>query len=223
MDYSTPGFPVLHYLQNLVKFMFVESGTPSNHVLLRHPLLLLPSIFLSQHEGLFQRVGSLQQVAKVLALQLQPSVLPMNIQGGLPLGLTGLISLLSRVLSRVSVLQFKSINSSASVLQHSAFFMVQLSHPYLTWKNYSFDCIDLCQQSDVSAFSYAVYMGHSFSSKERLLISWLQSLSTVILEPKKIKSSLFPLAASSIKYRSIYKIFICILGKNYLLYYTKFT
>ena len=41
-------------------------------------------------------------------------------------------------------------------------------------------------------------MGHSFSSKERLLISWLQSLSAVILEPKKIKSSLFPLAASSI-------------------------
>ena len=201
--------------------MFVESVTPSNHVLLRHPLLLLPSIFLSQHEGLFQRVGSLQQVAKVLALQLQPSVLPMNIQGVFPLGLTGLISLLSRVLSRVSVLQFKSIiNSSASILQYSAFFMVRLSYPYLTWKNYSFDYIDLCQQSDVSAFSYAVYM---LIAKERLLISWLQSLSTVILEPKKIKSSLFPLAASSIKYRSIYKNFICILGKNYLSYYTKFT
>ena len=99
--------------QNLVKFMFVEWVTPSNHLLLCHPLLLLPLIFLSQHEGLFQKVGSLQQVAKVLALQLQLSVLPMNIQDGFPLGLTGFISLLSKVFSRVSALQFKSINSSA--------------------------------------------------------------------------------------------------------------
>ena len=98
--------------QNLVKFMFVEWVTPSNH-LLCHPLLLLPLIFLSQHEGLFQKVSSLQQVAKVLALQLQLSVLPINSQDGFPLGLTGFISLLSKVLSRVSALQFKSINSSA--------------------------------------------------------------------------------------------------------------
>ena len=76
------------------------------------------------------------------------SVLPVNVQDWFPLGLTGLISLLSKGLSRVF-----SNSSKASILQHSAFFMVQLStsvHDY--WKNHSFDSMDLCQQSDVSAF-----------------------------------------------------------------------
>ena len=59
-------------------------------------------------------------------------VLPMNIQSGFPLGLTGLISLLSKVLK--SFLQHH--NSKPSILGCSAFFMVQLSHPY--WKNHSF-------------------------------------------------------------------------------------
>ena len=45
MDYSTPGFPVLHSLQELAKLMSTESMMPSNHLILCHPLLLLPSIF----------------------------------------------------------------------------------------------------------------------------------------------------------------------------------
>ena len=80
------------------------------------------------------------------------SVLPMNIQGWYPLGLIGLISLLSKCLSRVF--------SSTTVWKHqffeahSAFFIVQLSHPYMTTgvKNHNFDCINFCRQSDVSAF-----------------------------------------------------------------------
>ena len=56
------------------------------------------------------------------------SVLPMDIQSWFPLGLTGLISLLSKGLK--SLLQHH--NSKASILQHSAFFTVQLSHPYMT-------------------------------------------------------------------------------------------
>ena len=52
----------------------------------------------------------------------------MNIQGWFPLGLTGLISLKSKGLSRV----FFSTNLKASILQHSGFFMVQLSYPYMT-------------------------------------------------------------------------------------------
>ena len=74
-------------------------------------------------------------------------VLAMNIQGWFPLGLTGLISLLSNRLFK-SFLQHHS--SKASILWHSAFFMVQLLHDY--WKNHSFDYRDLCQQSDLSAF-----------------------------------------------------------------------
>ena len=57
------------------------------------------------------------------------SVLPMNIQDSFPLGLTGWVSLQSKRLARV-FLQHHS--SKASILQHSAFFMVQLSHPYMT-------------------------------------------------------------------------------------------
>ena len=77
------------------------------------------------------------------------SALPMNIQDWFPLGLTGLISLQSKGLS--SLLQHHS--SKASILQHSAFFMVQLAHPYMTTgTNHSFDYMDLCQQTNVSAF-----------------------------------------------------------------------
>ena len=57
------------------------------------------------------------------------SVLPMNIQGWFPLGLTSLICLQSERLSRVFL---KHCSSKTSILQHSAFFMVQLSHPYMT-------------------------------------------------------------------------------------------
>ena len=66
MGYSTPGSSVLH---DLLIFMSIESMILSNH----HPLSS-PSPFafnLSQHQGLFQRVSSLHQVAKVLELQLQ--------------------------------------------------------------------------------------------------------------------------------------------------------
>ena len=52
---------------------------------------------------------------------------------------------------------FQHHSSKASILQHSAFFIDQLSHPYMTTgKNYSLDKTDLCWQSNVSAFQYAV-------------------------------------------------------------------
>ena len=78
------------------------------------------------------------------------SVLPVNIQGWFPLGLTCWISLQSKGHSRV--LQHHS--SKASIFQCSAFFMVQLSHPSIPdyWKKHSFHYTDLCWQSDVSAF-----------------------------------------------------------------------
>ena len=81
------------------------------------------------------------------------SVLPMNIQDWVPLGLTGLISLLSKGLSRVfASTQFESINSLALSLLYG---------PALTsicdyWKNHSFDYMDLCRQRDVSDFKYGL-------------------------------------------------------------------
>ena len=70
-------------------------------------------------------------------------------------------------------------------------------HDY--WKNDIFDYMDICWQSNVSAFYYAVYIGYSFSSKSKcLLISWLQSPSAVILEPPKIKSDIVSAISPSI-------------------------
>ena len=69
MDCSTPGFPVLHNSQNFLKFMFIESVMPLNHLTLCRPLLLLPPILPSI--GLFQWVGFLHHVVKILELQLQ--------------------------------------------------------------------------------------------------------------------------------------------------------
>ena len=71
MDCSTPGFPVLHSLPEFAQIHvhWVSDAIQSSHH--SHPLLLLPSIFPSQHQGLFQWVSSSHQVFEVLELQLQ--------------------------------------------------------------------------------------------------------------------------------------------------------
>ena len=105
---------------NLFKFMSIELVMLSNHLILCHPLF--PFAFSHSHnQGLFQWVSSLPQVASFGALE---SVLPMNIWDWFPLGLTSLIALQFKGLSRVF-----SNSSKASVLQLSAFSVVQLSHP----------------------------------------------------------------------------------------------
>ena len=120
------------------------------------------------------------------------SVLPMNIQDWFPLGWTGWISLQSKGLSRVF--------SNNTVQKHqffSAFFMVQLSHPYMTTGN----TIALTRRTFVGKlisllFNVLYRLVIAFLPRDkRLLISWLQSPSAVILEtpsPKK-SLSLFPL------------------------------
>ena len=113
------------------------------------------------------------------------SVLPMNIQDWFPLGLTGLISLQSKELSRV----FSSTTAKASILWCSTFFMVQLSHPYMTTGK----TIALTRWSFVGkVMSLLFNMSRSVIAflprSKHLWISWLQSPSAVILEPKKIKS-----------------------------------
>ena len=111
--------------RSLLKLMSIESVKPSNHLILCHPFLLLPSIFSSIRvfsKNFFQFFASVGQSTGASALAL---VLPMNIQGWFPLGLTGLISLLLKGLSE-SLNQHH--NLKASILQYSAFFMVQLSY-----------------------------------------------------------------------------------------------
>ena len=118
--------------QSLLKFMSIDPVIPSNHLILCHPLLLLPPIFPSI------RVFSSESALcigwpKNWSFSFS-SVLSMNIQGWFPLGLTCLISLMSKGLSSV----FSNSNSKASILWRSVFFMVQVSHLYVTTeKNYS--------------------------------------------------------------------------------------
>ena len=84
--------------QSILKLMSIELVMPSNHLILCHPLLLLPSIFPSI------RIFSNELALRIrwLGTSASSSVLPMNIQGWFPLGLIGLISLQSKGLSRVS-------------------------------------------------------------------------------------------------------------------------
>ena len=99
MDCSTPGFPVLHHLSEFAQTRVHWVG---DAIQPSHPLSSpsSPTLYFSQHQGLFQWVGSSHRVAKVL-VSASASVLPMNIQGWFPLGWTGLISLLSKGLPKV--------------------------------------------------------------------------------------------------------------------------
>ena len=122
------------------------------------------------------------------------SVLSMNIQDRFLLRLTGLISLQSKGLSRVfSNTTVQSINSSA-------FFMVLLSHPYMTTGK----TIVLTRWNFVSKIIYLLFNMLSrlvvafLSWSKQLFISWLQLPSIVILEPKKIKSVTVFIVSSSI-------------------------
>ena len=92
-----------------------------------HPLLSPspPALNLSQHQGLFQMNQFFASGGQSIGGSASASVLPMNIQDWFILGMTSLISLQSK-----SLLQHHS--SKASILQSSAFFIIQLSHPYMT-------------------------------------------------------------------------------------------
>ena len=97
--------PCLTLSQSLLKFMSIESMMLSNYLILCGPLLFSPSVFprirvFSNELGLLQWVGSLHRAQSIRA-SVSASVLPMNIQCLFPLGLTGLISLLSKRFSRV--------------------------------------------------------------------------------------------------------------------------
>ena len=138
----TPWTAVYHGLQaflsiatsrSLLKLTSIELVMPCNHLILCHPLLLLPSVFPSI--SVFSNESVLRIRWKYWS-SASASVLPVNIQDWFPLGLTGWVSLQSKKLSRVfSKLQFKSINSFVlSFLYGSTLTSI---HDY--WKNHSFD------------------------------------------------------------------------------------
>jgi len=125
MDYSTPGFPVHHQLLSLLKLTSIESVMPSNHLILYRPLFLLPSIFPSIR--VFSNVSVLCiRWPKYWSFNISPS----NEYSGLISFRIDWLDLLAVQGALKSLLQHHS--SKASVLWSSAFFTVQLSHPYMT-------------------------------------------------------------------------------------------
>ena len=157
----------------------------SDAIQLSHPLSSpsLLALNLSQHQGLLQWVSSLHQVAKILEFQLQHR--PSNEHPGLTSFRMDWLDLLAVQRTIKSLLQHHS--SKASILQCSAFFIVQLSHPYMTTGK----TIALTRQTFVGkVISLLLNMLSrlviTFLPRSKLLlISWLQSPSAVIWEPKK--------------------------------------
>ena len=159
--------------------MSTESVMPSNHLILCLPFSSCPQFF--PKSWLFTSGG------QSIGASASASILPMNIHSWFPLGLTGLISLQPKGLLRV----FSNTTSSkASILWHSAFFIVQLSPPYMT----TGETIALIRWTFVwklMSLSFNTLSGFVISFLPRskhLFISWLQSPSAVILKPANIKS-----------------------------------
>ena len=163
----------------VLRFMSIESVTLSNHLILCWPLLLLPLI-----------TASIRFFYKESALCLRwPrywsfSIIPSNEYLGLISSRTDWVDLLTVQGTLKSLLQHHS--SKASILQHSAFFKVQLSNLYMT-------TIILTMWTLVSKmmsllFNMLSRFVTAFLPRSKHLFSWLQSATTVILEPKKIKS-----------------------------------
>ena len=142
MNRSTPGLPVHHHSQSLLKLMSIESVMPFNHLILCHPLLLPPSIFPSIRVFFSESVLHIRW-PKYWSFSF--NINPSNEHSGLISFRMDWLDLLAVQGTLKSLLQHHS--SKASILKHSAFFMVQLSHPYMTTgKTIAFsDYMDLYQ------------------------------------------------------------------------------
>jgi len=174
--------------QSLLKLMSIKSVMPSNHFILCLPLLLLPSIF-----------PSIRTFSNESVLCIRwPNDWSFNFSISSSNEYSRLISfridwfdLLAVLGTLKSLLQHHS--SKASILQHSTFFIVQLSHPYMTTGK----TIALTRWTFVSKgmsllLNMLSRLVRAFLPRSKcLLISWLQSPSAVILEPKKIVSHCF--------------------------------
>ena len=122
-----PGFPVSHCLRSLLKLMSIESLMPSNHPILCSPILLLPSIFPSIRvfsSDLALHMRKAKYWSFIFSLSLS------NEYSGLISFRIDWFDLLAVQEALKSLHQYHS--SKASILQHSAFFMFQLSHLYMT-------------------------------------------------------------------------------------------
>ena len=162
--------------QSFLKFMSIESVMPPNHIFCG-PLLLLPSIFPSIR--VFSNDSALQ-IRWPKCWGFSFSISPSKEYSGLISFTMDWFDLLAAQGALKSLLQHHS--SKGSVLWHSAFFMVQLSHDY--WKNHSFEYMDLYWPSNLSLlFNTLTSFAIAFLPRSKhLLISWLQTPSVVIFK-----------------------------------------
>jgi len=186
MDYSTLGSLSITSSQSLPKLVSIEVVMPSNHLILCRPLLFPPSIFPSI------RVFSKESILHIRWPKYRSfnfSISPSNEYSGLISFRMDWLDLLAIQGTPKSLLQNHS--SKASVLWCSAFFIVQLSHSYMTTGK----TVALTRQTFIGKvmsllFNKLSRLVVTFLPRSKcLLISWLQSPSAVILEPKKIKSA----------------------------------
>ena len=179
MDCSMAGLPVHHQLLELAQTQVYQVGDATQQSqLLSSPSP--PAFKLSQHQGLFQWIISSHQVAKVLVINISPS----NEHPGLISFRMDWLGLLVVQGTLKSLLQHHS--SKVSILQCSAFFIVQLSHPYMTTgKATAFERRTFVGKVVSLLFNMLSRLVIAFLPRSKhLLISWLQSPSAVILEPQ---------------------------------------
>ena len=151
MNQSTPGLPVQNHSHSSLSLTSIESMMPSSHLILCRPLLLLaripPSIRVSSNESTL-----LMRWPKYRSFSF--SIIPSKEHPGLISFGMGWLDLLAVQGTLKSLLQHHS--SKASILQHLAFFIVQLSHPYITTGKTIALTRRTFVQSNVSAFEYAI-------------------------------------------------------------------
>ena len=149
---------------------------PSNHLILCHLLLPLLQSFPASRSYLISQLFALG--CQCIGASASASVLPMDIQGWYPLGLTGLISLQSKDSQESSpASQFKTINSSAFSLLYGP--TPTSIHNY--WKNHSYDNMDHCWQSDISALSRSVT---AFLLRSQCLLISKENISLQFMDSK---------------------------------------
>ena len=195
LQHARPPYP--SPTQSSLKLTSIESMIPSSHLILCRPLLLLPPI--PPSITVFSNKSTLHmRWPKYWSFRF--SSIPSNEIPGLISFRKDWLDLLAVQGTLKSLLQYHS--SKASILRCSAFFTVQLSHPYMTTGK----TIALTRQTFVGKvmslfFNMPSRLVITFLPRSKcLLISWLQSLSAVILEPPKIKSDTISTVSPSISH-----------------------
>ena len=191
MDCSMPGLPVYHQLPEFTQTHIHWVSDASNHLILCHPLLLLPLIFPSIR--VFSNESALRMTwPKYWSFSFNIS--PTNEDSGLISFRMDWLDLRAVQGTLESLLQHHS--SKASILRHSAFFIVQLLYPYMTTgKTKALTRWTFVDKVMSLLFNMLSRLVIAFLPRNKcLLISWLQSPSAVILEPPKIKSLLWVVA-----------------------------